>query len=176
MIKNGQESGLRHLYQNYSTTLFGIIFRILERKNESEEVLQAVFLKIWNHIDTYDEGKATLFTWMAQIARNAALDVKRLKSFENQKFTDSLSDVHFHTKDDEKDPTPDLERITKQIPEKYRVLIDKMYLYGYTQQEISDEMDIPLGTVKTRLREAVVKLREVLKSEKNLLYFLLSLI
>jgi len=164
------------LYQNYSSSLFGIIFRILERKNESEEVLQAVFLKIWNHIDTYDGTKATLFTWMAQIARNSALDVKRLKSFENQKYTDSLSQAHYGTKEETEAGTMDLERITKHIPEKYRVLIDKMYLYGYTQQEISDEMDIPLGTVKTRLREAVVKLREVLKSEKNLLYFFLSLI
>ena len=67
----------------------------------------------------------------------------------------------------------DIKDLIKDMPEKYKVLVAKMFLEGYTQQEIADEMGIPLGTVKTRLREAIKMLRESLKDEKHLLYMLL---
>ena len=146
--------------------------RILNRQDDAEEVLQAVFLKIWNNIESYNENKATLFTWMAQIARNTAIDRKRLKSFEMISKTEAfdLSGSTLRVDGDKSDI--DIEHLIKDMPEKYKVLISKMFLEGYTQQEIADELDMPLGTVKTRLREAIKMLRESLKDEKHLLYML----
>ncbi len=172
LIKNGDETGLKTLYTHYNGALYGIVNRILIRQGESEEALQETFLKIWNNIDNYQPVKGTLFTWMATIARNTALDKKRLKSYEHETKTESIVTG-------ENDPSvsanigniniPDL---IKNIPEKYRILVDKMFLNGYTQQEIADEMSIPLGTVKTRLREAISILRNELKNERHLLYVL----
>lgn len=164
------------MYRYYADTLYGIIFRILQRKNESEEVLQNVFIKIWNNIDTYDSSKATLFTWMAQIARNAAIDVKRLKSFEINQKTESISERQEEVPEKVNIKGIDLENLTNKIPDKYKIILDKMFLQGYTQQEVSDELQIPLGTVKTRMRDGVSHLRELLKGEQHLLKFLVVFI
>ena len=160
------------MYQHYSDALYGIILRILKRQEDAEEVLQVVFLKIWNNIDSYNEAKATLFTWMAQIARNAAIDRSRLKSFDMDNNTKSFEESESELKTDAGVSGIDIKELIKDMPEKYRLLIDKMFLQGFTQQEISDDLDIPLGTVKTRLREAISQLRDQLKNEKHLLYIL----
>jgi len=153
--------------------LYGIVFRILQREDASEEVLQSVFLKIWNSIDLFDDKKATIFTWMAQIARNTAIDRKRLKSFEMFSKTETIDGTKIHDKIDTNNSEIDLETLIKNMPEKLKLLVEKMFLEGYTQQEIAEEFDLPLGTVKTRLREAIRLLREILKEEKHLLYMLL---
>ena len=153
--------------------MYGIVFRILQREDASEEVLQSVFLKIWNSIDLFDDKKATIFTWMAQIARNTAIDRKRLKSFEMFSKTETIDGTKIHDKIDTNNSEIDLETLIKNMPEKLKLLVEKMFLEGYTQQEIAEEFDLPLGTVKTRLREAIRLLREILKEEKHLLYMLL---
>ncbi len=160
------------MYKQYSEAIYGIVFRIVKRQEVAEEVMQSVFLKVWNNIDSYSEAKATLFTWMAQIARNAAIDKVRLKSYQNQDKTSSITDYEYTFAADQNEKSVDLDALTKNLPEKYKILLDKMFLEGYTQQEISDELDIPLGTVKTRLRDAIQILRSSLKNEKHLLYFL----
>jgi RNA polymerase sigma-70 factor (ECF subfamily) len=162
------------LYDSYSGAIFSIIFGIIKRNNESEELLHTVFLKVWNNIDSYDQNKGTLFTWMAQIARNAALDLKRLKSFEKVGNTESFT---LHEHDSYSTLTTqdiDLKKITDKIPEKYKVILDKIYLEGYTHQELADELNIPLGTVKSRLREGVNLLRQSLKNERHLLYMFIN--
>ncbi|MFZ1748937.1 MAG: sigma-70 family RNA polymerase sigma factor, partial [Saprospiraceae bacterium] len=151
------------MYQRYSDAIFGIVVRIVKRQEEAEEVMQSVFLKIWNNIDSYNEGKATLFTWMAQIARNTAIDKVRLKSYQNADKTSSIADYEYSFAADQPEKSVDLDALTKKLPEKYKVLLDKMFHQGYTQQEISDELEIPLGTVKTRLRDAIQILRSELK-------------
>jgi RNA polymerase sigma factor (sigma-70 family) len=171
-IKRGEDSGLQHLYKHYSDALYGIVLRILVREDESEDALQESFLKIWNHIDSYQPAKATLFTWMATIARNTALDKKRLKSYEMTSQTQSIIVGENDPRIESSSPSIDIPNLTQKIPEKYRVLVDKMFIHGYTQKEISEEMDIPLGTVKTRLREAISMLRNELKNERHLLYML----
>jgi RNA polymerase sigma-70 factor, ECF subfamily len=171
-IRQGDESGLKILYQQYADSLFGIVMRVLNSQDDAEEVLQTVFLKIWNNIESYNETKGTLFTWMAQIARNTAIDRKRLKSFEMDNNTRSFDVSESELKTDAIVSGIDINTLIKDMPEKYRLLIEKMFLQGYTQQEISDDLQIPLGTVKTRLREAISQLRDQLKDEKHLLYML----
>lgn len=160
------------MYDSYADALYSIIFRIVRKEEEAKEALQNVFLKVWNNIHMYDESKATFFTWMASIARNAAIDTSRSKGFKNDKSNQSLSISDYGLEVSPKVKTGDMDILTKALPDKYKVLVEKMFLEGYTQQEIADHFEMPLGTVKTRLREAMNILRDSLKNERHLLYFL----
>lgn len=144
--------------------------RIVKRQIEAEEVMQTVFLKVWNNIHQYDATKSTIFTWMAQIAKNASIDKVRTKAFQVQDKTEGIEPFESNFTASHHEKSIDIDALTKNLDPKYKILLDKMFLEGYTQQEISDELDIPLGTVKTRLRDAIQILRSSLKDEKHLMY------
>jgi len=172
-LQNRKESGLSNLYDKYAAALNGIIYRIIKDKSIAEEILSNTMLKAWNKIDTYDVEKSSLFTWLATIARNSAIDKSRLKSFQNHNKTESITDHVYkigYTTDHSK---LDADRVIKLVDEKYRVVLEKMYLEGYSQSDISKELDIPLGTVKTRLRKAIQILRKELGTEKSTFYGLI---
>ena len=159
------------LYDHYADTLFGVVSRILGDDQIAEDVLQKTMLKIWNSIDGFDAAKASLYTWMSVIARNTALDQKRLKTFQDRHKTISTDEIVYRpTVSVQEGAGIDSAALLGRLDPNYRLVLEYAYLKGYTQQEISDELDIPLGTVKTRLRAAISMLRETLKSEKN--YFL----
>jgi RNA polymerase sigma-70 factor (ECF subfamily) len=169
LLKSKDEKALSYLFDNYSGALNGIITRILGSEKLAEEVLQQTFLKIWNKIELYDESKSQLFTWMSRIARNAAIDVKRLKKYENNKNTYSLDlNVHNGQKDHMNLASIDAHSLIAKLDEKHRIILDYIYLNGYSQSETAKELQIPLGTVKTRARRAILDLREILKDEKML--------
>lgn len=147
----------------------GVISRIIKKDALAEEILQDVFLKIWDRIDSYDATKGKLFTWMLNIARNQAIDKTRSKEFSKGKKTDDIENLV--SKVDKKDFTElsvesiGLAELLKQLPEDQRFVIDQHYLKGYTQAEVSEEFNLPLGTVKTRMRLAMKGLRNLLKLE-----------
>jgi RNA polymerase sigma-70 factor (ECF subfamily) len=159
------------LYDGYADTLFGVISRILGDDQMAEDVLQKTMLKIWTGIETFDSAKASFFTWMSVIARNTALDQKRLKSFQDRQKTISADEIVYRPMISTPEGTSiDAAALLGKLDAHYRIVLEYAYLKGYTQQEISDTLDIPLGTVKTRLRAAIGQLREELKGEKQ--YFL----
>lgn len=170
LIKNKDEKGLSFLYDNYGNTLLGLILRIVHSQELSEEILQQVFLKIWNKIESYDELKSSFFTWMARIARNAAIDQSRLNGFKNRKITDGLSTGHHQIegKANINLSKIDTDRLLDKVDEKYKVVLDYIYLKGYSQSQVAEELKIPLGTVKTRLRKSIEILRDSLKNEKTI--------
>ncbi|GLR15738.1 RNA polymerase sigma factor [Portibacter lacus] len=169
LIKAKDEKGLELLYDNYSKALYGIAFRVLNNHSYAEEALQNSFLKVWKNIQQYDENKATLYTWMSQIVRYSSLDIRRLKSFERQEKTESLEPHVNHGKATSTSTDAlDAKKILNGLEEKYSIILEYLYLKGYTQQELSDELDIPLGTIKTRLRKAITIIRTNLKDEKKL--------
>lgn len=132
-------------------------------------------LKVWNKIDLYDQNKSTFFTWICTIARNTAIDKKRLKSFDNNNKTDSLDASVFNISDHtDEQQRLDIEKITSVLDPKYKIIIDKLYLEGYSQSDLAKEIDIPLGTIKTRVRQAMNILRDEFKDEKK--YFLGALL
>ena len=159
------------LYDHYSGSLFGLINRILGDEQLAEDALQRSMLKIWENISSYDMAKSSFFTWMSVIARNTALDQKRLKAFQAKQKTIQVDEVVYKgvvkTPDGAK---IDAARLLAGLEENGRIVLEYAYLRGYTQQEISDLLNIPLGTVKTRLRKAISDLRGQLKHEKE--YFL----
>ncbi len=169
LLKLRDEKALVYLYDNYAAALNGVILRILNSEKLAEEVLQQTFLKIWDKIDMYDENKAQLFTWMNRIARNTAIDTKRLKKYENHKNTCSLDlNVHNQQNSHMSLAAMDVHPLISRLDEKHKSVLDCIYLHGYTQTETSEKLGIPLGTVKTRVRKAISELREVLKNEKTL--------
>ena len=169
LVRQRKQRGMTLLYEQYSASIFGVILRIISDKSVAEEVLQKSFLKAWNKIESYDSSKSSLYTWLSAIARNSSIDKVRLKSFQNSNETESFdSNVHKHASSQNNLDHLDTEKLLRGLDTKYRIVLDMLYLQGYTQSEVSKKLDIPLGTVKTRVRSAIKFLREELKTEKRL--------
>jgi RNA polymerase sigma-70 factor (ECF subfamily) len=155
------------LYDMYSKSLYGIIFNLIKDKEESEDVLQEVFVKIWKNIESYNESKGRFFTWILNIARNTAIDKLRSKGHNNS-LKNLSSDNFVHILDNNASATNKIDAIgikefVKKLKPKCSRLIDLQIIKGYTQQEASDELEIPLGTVKTQNRNCINDLRTILQ-------------
>lgn len=164
LLKQNDKVAFSYLYDNYSAALFGIILKILNQDKEiSEDLLQEVFIKIWKKIDTYDSIKGTLFTWMLNIARNTAIDkVRSLKNISIQSLDNNVhivDKIHQHKSVEDK---IGIKEVVNKLKPEYKSIIDLAYFGGYTQEEISEELNLPLGTVKTRARAALSELRKVI--------------
>ena len=151
------------LYDNYSKRLYGVIFTLIKDREEAEDVLQEVFVKIWKNIDSYNESKGRLYTWMLNIARNTSIDKLRSKGFNNNQKNLS-ADNFVHILDDNSKTINQIDAIgikefIKKLKPKCIQIIDLLFFKGYTQQETSDELEIPLGTVKTQNRNCMNELR-----------------
>lgn len=151
------------LYDNYSKSLYGVIFTLIKDREEAEDVLQEVFVKIWKNIDSYNESKGRLYTWMLNIARNTSIDKLRSKGFNNNRKNLS-ADNFVHILDDNSKTINQIDAIgikefIKKLKPKCIQIIDLLFFKGYTQQETSDELEIPLGTVKTQNRNCMNELR-----------------
>ncbi|MGY3793625.1 RNA polymerase sigma factor [Aquimarina sp. 433] len=165
-LQQKNEKAFERIYEMYSENVLGIIYTILKDETLAEEVLQDVFIKIWNNSSSYSEKKGRFFTWILNIARNAAIDKTRSTAFKNAKqnqtadnFVDILEQKsNFSNKMDAIGITKYID-ILEPI---CRKVIDLLFFKGYTQKEASEELDIPIGTIKTRNRICINKLREVL--------------
>lgn len=156
------------IYENYAPTLLGLISRIIPDPVVAEEALQDTFVKIWKNALQYQSSKGRLFTWFANIARNTAIDTVRSARFRRRQQTTSTE--NFVNKDElgnEEMYLRDigLQKVLANMDPKYRELIELAYFKSYSQREIVQELDIPLGTVKTRLRKAIEILRAQLKGD-----------
>lgn len=153
------------LYGMYSKNICGVINTIVKNEARSQEICQDVFVKIWNNSDHYNASKGRFFTWILNIARNAAIDEIRSRSYKNEK--KNLSADYFvsvlESREDEStmDPsTKGLKKLIKNLKEKCVQIIELLYFRGYTQKEAAEELEIPVGTVKTRNRSCISQLRE----------------
>lgn len=166
-LKLRDTKAFSYLYDHYSGALNSIIFQILNDVDLANDVLQDVFINIWKKIETYDSTKGRLFTWMLNIARNASIDTIRSRSYQNTQKNRSLSDnVDSYGKSQVAELNIDnigLKKILEKLKEEHRVLIELAYFKGYTHEEIAEIETIPLGTVKTRIRNALIQLREYVK-------------
>lgn len=159
-------SALEYLYDHYSGALYGVVFRILKKDEIAEEVLQDVFLKIWDRFENYDSSKGKLFTWMLNVARNQAIDKTRSKEISKDQKTTPIEKVVSRI-DNEEYIEQQIEgigvnEILKGLSADQQFVVDHLYFKGYSQSELAEEFDIPLGTVKTRLRLAMQQLRTTL--------------
>ena len=163
LLLKKDDRSFKILYDNYSKSLYGIIFNLIKDKEEAEDVLQEVFVKIWKNIDSYNTSKGRLYTWMLNIARNSSIDKLRSKNFNNsQKNLSADNFVHLlddNAKTINKIDAIGIKEFIKKLKPKCIQLIDLLFFKGYTQQEASEELEIPLGTVKTQNRNCMNELR-----------------
>ncbi len=164
-LKVRDEVAFSYLYDNYSVSLNGVIFMLVNDVTLAEDILQEAFLKIWNNIDLYDETKGKLYTWMRRIAHNLALDTMKSSQYKNQNriVTNEsvLTNIAVNNNVINKFESNDFKRKLEFLDEKQQILINMSYYQGYTQKEIAKELEIPEGTVKTRIRSAIIELRKI---------------
>lgn len=166
LLKQRGQPIFSYLYDNYSGALLTIIRNIVNDEDLANDVLQEVFVKVWKQIDSYDSGKGRLFTWMLNIARNASIDTVRSKSYQNNLKNRELTENVYDSGGSSEIKTDEigLKKVVYSLKEEYRVLVELSYFQGFTQDEIAKMLDIPLGTVKTRLRAALIQLRQIIKA------------
>lgn len=160
------ESAFEELYNMYSESMHGVIYNIVRNHDIAEEVMQDVFIKAWKNSGSYDASKGRFFTWMLNISRNAAIDKTRSKAFKNSgKNLNSDFFVDILETSDNLDRQTDaigIKKFVEILEEKCKKIIEFLYFKGYTQKETSEELNIPIGTIKTRNRNCIMQLRKML--------------
>jgi RNA polymerase sigma-70 factor (ECF subfamily) len=163
LLKKRDEKAFSILYDNYCKALNGILCKIVKDEDEAENLLQDTFVKIWKRIDDYEFSKGTFFTWVLNIARNTGIDFLRSKTFSHYQKNQNLAD--YVGIEIQETPSFYLEHIgLKEMVEKlepqYKQIIELLYYQGFTHYEASQQLNLPLGTVKTRSRIAIRELRK----------------
>lgn len=159
------EKAFETLYNMYSDSMQGVIYNIVRDSDIAEEVMQDVFIKAWHNADAYSSKKGRFFTWILNIARNAAIDKTRSKAFKKSKQNlDSNFFVDILETSESLDNTTDaigIKKFVDKLAEKCKAVIDLLYFKGYTQVEVSETLGMPIGTIKTRNRNCIKELRNM---------------
>jgi RNA polymerase sigma-70 factor (ECF subfamily) len=159
LLAERDDKAISLLYENYGDTLYGVAYKVVKDEELAQDVLQESFIKIWKKADSYDASKAKLFTWLFRITRNTAID--KLRSVNNKADKEvqiDVSDVYNLGVSGMSPDHLDIQDNLKKIEPKYRIVLEALFFEGMTQQEASEELDIPLGTIKSRLK---IGLREL---------------
>jgi RNA polymerase sigma factor (sigma-70 family) len=163
-LRNREKIAVEALYDMYSSSLYGVIVRIIVDTATAEDVLQETFVKIWHSFASYSTDKGRLFTWMVNVARNLAIDKIRSKDFKNQNKNQELeNNVTFVDEQRNTVYKPELlgvKDLVQTLKPEQKSILELVYFKGYTHVEAAEELAIPLGTVKTRLRMALLELRK----------------
>ena len=163
-LKGQDTMAIRALYDMYSAALLGVISRIVIQPEVSEDVLQETFVKIWNSAGSYDTQKGRLFTWMMNIARNLAIDKLRSKDFrnnsKNQDIENNVNLIDHQKKEVFNADHLGLKDLVTALKPEFKDVLDLVYFKGYTHVEAAETLMLPLGTVKTRIRMAIILLRK----------------
>ncbi|AFU69241.1 RNA polymerase sigma factor, sigma70 family SigK-like protein [Psychroflexus torquis ATCC 700755] len=150
-LKKQNEVAFFQIYDTYSEHIFGIITNIVKHVEIAEEVLQDVFIKVWNKSDSYSSDKGLFFTWLLNISRNAAIDKVRSKAYKNKRKNFNFDDFFLFIKEDmDLDSQSDaygLRQFVDRLKPMCVKLIDLLFFKGYTQKEVSETLDISIGIV-----------------------------
>ena len=162
-MQQGDEGSFSQLYDMYNEAIFGIIYSIVLDRAIAQEVLQDVFIKIWNKRSSYDINKGRFFTWILNIARNTGIDAIRSKAYKNEKknlSTSNFADI-LKTSDslNRKMDALGIKNFVDKLKPACISIIDLLFFKGFTQADAAIELDMPLGTLKTRNRNCLKELR-----------------
>jgi RNA polymerase sigma-70 factor (ECF subfamily) len=172
-VADGSADALSRLYDRYAGTVFGIARRILMRLEDAEEVVQDVFAQVWREASRYEQPRATVAGWMVMLTRARAIDRLRARTARPDQHApvapDSVRPIISEERSPEQltmaaDDVRGVREALALLPDPQRALVDLAYYGGLSHSEIAERTGIPLGTVKTRLRNAMLTLRGVLKS------------
>ncbi|MDX1904862.1 MAG: sigma-70 family RNA polymerase sigma factor [Thermonemataceae bacterium] len=163
LLREKDQKAFSYLYDNYAPIVYGVALRILSSEELAQDVVQEAFLKVWNRIEQYEDSKGRLFTWVINIVRNAAIDKLRSKEYKTaqQKVSLKLKEVNKKYDDSTQQNSEYIgfKEVTMKLKEEHKKIIEMTYFQGYSQTEVAEILGIPLGTVKTRARNALQQLR-----------------
>lgn len=162
-FQNKNENAFEKLYQMYSESIHGVIFNIVKNKAVADDLIQDTFVKAWKNAATYSSKKGRFFTWILNIARNTAIDKLRSKSYKQSKLNFNL-DLVENTVSSPEDLNKNtnavgIKKLLPKLSSKRCIIIELLFIKGFTQKEVSEHLDMPLGTVKTRSRNGIRDLR-----------------
>jgi RNA polymerase sigma-70 factor (ECF subfamily) len=167
-------AAVAELYDRHSGLLFGVVMRILRNRPDAEDVLQEVFARVWTRADTYDERLGCPAAWLTRMARNRAIDRLRARRTRGEGNEPAPAEPPREERVAGPGPTPEhLAQATERtdqirsaldaLPEEQRVLIVAAFFEGYTHSELAARFQLPLGTVKTRIRNGMLTMRDQLE-------------
>ena len=174
MMARGDENALGELYDRYNRLVFSIAHNSLNDPALAEEVTQDVFLRVWKNANTYKPEHGKVSTWMVGITRNRAIDEFRHQSVRPQSnqvpWEIGDSDIEenglsVEAKVDQSLRQNQVRMAVAQLPEDQRLALAYAYFQGYSHREIASLLNEPLGTIKTRIRLAMKKIKEYLEDE-----------
>ena len=160
-VQSGDEHAMASLFDRYSRVVYSVALRVLREPASAEDVLQEVFMQIWRNPDSFIATRGSLGGWLAVVARNRSIDVLRRK-----RPTPSIEDIALaspYNLADEAERTSLVERARtaiQHLPREQRKTLEMAFFDGLTHSEIAEMTGDPLGTVKTRIRSALLTLRK----------------
>lgn len=162
-INDQDKAALEQLYDRYEKILFSFLYKMLEDRDLAEEALQEVFIKIWRGKGVYDESKGKFTSWLFRIAQNTAIDLIRKRKKPSVPIEEAGHMASTEAPVDEQvewqEKKGQIETAVQRLSVEQQKMIDLFYFKGYTHETIADMCDIPLGTVKSRIRLALKKLK-----------------
>lgn len=170
LLNERNDKAISLLYEHYGDTLFGVAYKVVRDEEMAQDVLQESFVKIWKKSDSYDPAKAKLFTWLFRITRNTAIDkLRSINTKTDKEIQIDVSNVYNLGVNSTRPELLDVRENLDKIDNKYQIVLDALFFQGMTQQEASDELDIPLGTIKSRLKIGLRELKKIYGATMTLL-------
>ena len=170
-VAAGDNDALRQLYARHSTVLFALALKVLSDRAEAEDVLQEAFVQVWKTAGSFDEGRGKPIGWLIMLTRSRAIDRLRSRKTRSRATEsmarDTVKTPEARTPADEvsaSEAQRAIRAVLKSLPAEQRSAIEMAYFGGLTQFEIAQQLGQPLGTVKTRIRNGMMRLRELLDS------------
>lgn len=171
-IQMREVDALDKIYDRYASFLFSLIMAIVHKQPEAEDLLQEVFIQVWECADSYDPERGSAYAWLVTLTRNKAIDRTRSKGYKNQiREAINIEDAFGDPPADDRNPLENsvladraalVKKALEQIPVEQRRVIEIAYFTGLSQSEIANSLDLPLGTVKSRMRQGMIKLKDLL--------------
>ena len=170
-VADGDEGAVAELYDRFGSLVYKVARQLLPSRAEAEDAVQEVFIRLWQTADRYDPRRAKLVTWVMLIARRHLIDRLRRNAVRGTPGTfqadapDTQGDHRPEKRPQEDERNVSLMQRVAELPELQRVVIERAYLQGYTLREVSEQLEAPLGTVKSALSRGLARLRERAKAD-----------
>jgi len=177
LIAKSQEAALAQLYDRYNRLVFSLALAIVNDRDTAEEITLDVFMRVWQKAGTYRADQSKVSTWLTHIARHHAIDILRRRAARLDQYAVHWDDASSSAESSQQGPPEFAELSARRerihaalggLPAEQKQALILAYFSGYTHQQIADILQQPLGTIKTRIRLAMQKLREHLSDEKGL--------
>ncbi|MGB2691290.1 MAG: sigma-70 family RNA polymerase sigma factor [Thermodesulfobacteriota bacterium] len=164
-VKKGDKTAFKQIYSRFSQVTYNLALRILKDKEDAEEVVQEIFLQIWNKAYSYDPDRGAVSTWVVNIARSRSIDKLRTVGYRNKNVEIDEEKVNSNvdlsrTIEDRDESKQVIKKALDSLPDKQRIAIELVYFGGLTHIEAAEELEEPVGTIKTRIRLGVMKLKD----------------